>query len=300
MNLRQLEYFVTIADAGSFTRAADELTVAQPSLSQQMKALERELGGALLERLPKGVRLTAAGKAFLPEARTAVAHAERAARAARSALGVAAGELELATVTSVAYGVLPPSLQRWHADYPGVALTLQEFRHRRTLEEAVRSGTGDIAVGPRPREWNGPVVQLGWEEFVVVLPYGDPLAARAGGIPVEALRERDWVMFAPDHGLSDVLRFVCARAGFTPRSAVVTAQVASAAHLAAAGLGIALIPDNVVPAGLEAEVRRLRAPVVRPLVAFTRQAFGPTADAFLGVLRAQEWRPRPRGAVVLD
>src|SRR5216684_4016111 len=76
VNLRQLEYFPAIADEGSFSRAAERLLVAQPSLSQQMKSLEHELGGALLERLPKGVRLTAAGKAFMSEARIAVAHAE--------------------------------------------------------------------------------------------------------------------------------------------------------------------------------------------------------------------------------
>ena len=73
MNLRQLRYILAIADEGSFTRAAERLFVAQPSLSQQIKSLERELGGPLLERLPKGVRLTTAGKAFIPEARAAVA-----------------------------------------------------------------------------------------------------------------------------------------------------------------------------------------------------------------------------------
>jgi DNA-binding MarR family transcriptional regulator len=106
VNLRQLHYLLAIADQGSFTRAAEQLLVAQPSLSQQIKSLEQELGGPLLERLPKSVRLTAAGKAFLPEARAAVAHAERARRDARSALGLHAGELEVATVTSVAFGLL--------------------------------------------------------------------------------------------------------------------------------------------------------------------------------------------------
>jgi DNA-binding transcriptional LysR family regulator len=76
MNLRQLRYFMAIADQGSFTRAAEQLLVAQPSLSQQIKSLEQDIGGPLLERLPTGVRLTAAGKALLPEARAAVAHAE--------------------------------------------------------------------------------------------------------------------------------------------------------------------------------------------------------------------------------
>src|SRR5947208_16101449 len=106
MNLRQLHYFLAIADEGSFTRASERLLVAQPSLSQQIKSLEQELGGPLLERLPKGVRLTAAGNAFLTEARAAVTHAGRARRDARSALGLLAGDLEVATVTSVAFGVL--------------------------------------------------------------------------------------------------------------------------------------------------------------------------------------------------
>src|SRR6478736_2338876 len=91
MNLRQLQYFVAIADEGSFTRAAERLLVAQPSLSQQMKGLERELGGQLFERLPNGVRLTAAGKAFMADARLAVTHAAHATRSARSALGLEAG-----------------------------------------------------------------------------------------------------------------------------------------------------------------------------------------------------------------
>src|SRR6476646_6297177 len=102
VNLRQLEYFVVIAEEGSFTRAAEHLLVAQPSLSQQIGALEAELGGPLLERLPRGVRLTMAGQNFLPEARAAVGHADRARRAVRMALTLESGQLEIATVTSAA------------------------------------------------------------------------------------------------------------------------------------------------------------------------------------------------------
>jgi DNA-binding MarR family transcriptional regulator len=147
MNLRQLHYLLAIADEGSFTRAAEHLLVAQPSLSQQIKSLERELGGPLLERLPKGVRLTAAGKAFLPEARAAVTHAERARRNARSALGLEAGELEVATVTSVAFGVLPPAFERWRERYPGMTITLREYTHRRpsTTQSASESATSPSA-----------------------------------------------------------------------------------------------------------------------------------------------------------
>ncbi len=97
VNLLQLRYFVSIAEEGSFTRAAERLLVAQPSLSQHIKSLEHELGGALLERIPKGVRLTAAGKEFLPEARAAIKHADRAKHNARSVFGLEGGELEVAT-----------------------------------------------------------------------------------------------------------------------------------------------------------------------------------------------------------
>src|SRR5881394_3084112 len=139
MNLRQLQYLVAIADEGSFSRAAERLFVAQPSLSQQIKSLERELGGQLLERLPSGVRLTGAGKAFVSDARSA-----------RGALGLEAGELEVATVTSIAFGVLPPAFELWHARYPATTIVLREYQHRRALDDAVRAGAGDIAVGPRP------------------------------------------------------------------------------------------------------------------------------------------------------
>src|SRR5438105_510818 len=127
LNLRQLHFFLAVADEGSFTRAAERLFVAQPSLSQQIKSLEQELGGPLLERLPKGVRLTAAGKAFVTEARGAVTHAASARRSARSVFGLESGELEVATVTSVAFGVLPSAFRTWHERYPGTTIALRQY-----------------------------------------------------------------------------------------------------------------------------------------------------------------------------
>src|SRR5436305_8213743 len=100
MNLRQLEYFVVIADTGSLTAAAERLFVSQPSLSQQIAALEQELGGQLLERLPRGVRLTIAGQSLLAEARAAIRNADRGRHAVRSALELEAGQLEVADTTS--------------------------------------------------------------------------------------------------------------------------------------------------------------------------------------------------------
>ncbi len=299
MNLRQLRYFMAIAEEESFSRASTRLLIAQPSLSQQIKSLEQELGGPLLERLPTGVRLTSAGTAFLPEARSAVTHADRAARNARSALGLDAGEVEVATVTSVAYGVLPPAFKLWHERYPGTTIALREYTHRTALVEAVRGGVGDIAVGPRPSDWSGPVAELGWEEFVVVLPASDPLASSGRTVALDALAERDWVLFGTDHGLSELILGACAAAGFTPRRTVQTAQVAAASQLAAAGLGVTVVPSNVVPAGLQAAVRRLSKPLVRQIVAFTRQDWPPLADAFLAALGEQAWEQRPRSATIV-
>src|SRR6476659_8891943 len=113
MNLRRLSSFLTLVEEGSFTRAARRLGIAQPSLSQQIRTLEAEVGGPLLERLPRGVRLTPAGRALLPEAQAAVRAAERAGAAARMALGLEAGELEVATLLSMAVGILPHAMGQW-------------------------------------------------------------------------------------------------------------------------------------------------------------------------------------------
>src|SRR5260370_28946692 len=164
-------------------------------------------------------------------------------------------------------------------------MTRGEDAHRSALEEAVGFGVGYVAVGPRPPEWNGPVVEIGWEEFVAVLPASDPLARNKRSVALEQLAERDWVLFGPDHGLSQLILEVCARAGFAPRRTVQTGQVAAAGHLAAAGLGVTIIPSNIVPIGLGAAIRHLKPPLARQLVAFTRQDFSPLAAPLLEMLK---------------
>src|SRR5919198_131247 len=245
MNLRHLRSFVAVAEEGSFTKAARRMGIAQPSLSQQIRALESDLGGALIERLARGIRLTSAGKALLPEAQAAVRAAERASTAARTALGLEAGELEVATLLSMAVGILPGAAARWLERYPAIGIRMREYTHRSLLEEEVRNGVGDIAIGPRPVAWPGPVERLGWEELVVVLPFSDSLAGEST-IRLEALADRQWILFQPGHGLTDVVVAACRRAGFQPRVAVRTTQVEAATRLAAAGLGPAMVPDNVV------------------------------------------------------
>src|SRR6201995_6018713 len=209
MNLRQLEYFVAIAESGSLTQAAERLLVPQPSLSQQIQTLEAELGGPLLERLPRGVRLTAAGQELLGEARATLRHAQRARRRVRQALQLEVVPLDVAVTTSAALGILPVVLRDWQQRHPEIEVSLLEFPHRRALDEAVRDGAGDVAVGSLPDRWPGQVRALGWEEFVLVLPDGDPLLERAS-VELGQLHERRWVHFAPPHGLVEVVDLCCA------------------------------------------------------------------------------------------
>src|SRR5437763_668990 len=206
MNFRQLECFIAVVDEGSFTRAARRLGITQPSLSQHIKTLESELDGAVLDRLPRGVSLTPAGRALLPEARLAVRALERGRQGARSALAVELGELEIATVLSMAVGLLPRHIGIWHERHPNVSIRLHEFRHRTLLEDAVEQGVADFAVGPQPiTAWDGPLETVAWEEFVIVVGSSDELAARRS-VRLEELRDLELALSHPDHGLARLVQ----------------------------------------------------------------------------------------------
>ncbi|MFJ4963337.1 LysR family transcriptional regulator [Streptomyces sp. NPDC088729] len=287
--LRQLEYFVTIVDEGSFTRAAAALNVTQPGLSHQFQALEKELGGRLVERLPRGVRLTAAGRAMLPSARAALAEVRRATTAARRATGVASGELQLATLYSISFGVLPRVLAVWRSHHPDLRITLFEYERMDDLAAAMEAGKADVAIGPEPPDWRGAVRPLGVEEFLLVASADDPLAASATGpsVPLAELAERDWVHFTPPSGLADILDQACAGAGFRPRVALRTQQASFAANFADAGMGIALIPANNISRDFGGRLFRPDPPVRRTLSAYAHGSPDSVTSAFLDLVAAE-------------
>ena len=298
MNFRQLECFVAVVDEGSFTRAARRIGITQPSLSQHIRSLELELEGAVLDRLPRGVSLTPAGRTLLPEARTAVRALERGRQEDRSALALELGELEIATVLSMAVGVLPRHIGVWHERHPNVSIRLHEFRHRVLLEDAVEQGVADFAIGPRPvRGWDGPPETLGWDQIVVVVARNDPLAERSH-VKLQDLCDREWVLYHPDHGLAGVVEEICRGAGFRPRGTVRTSQAEGAVRLAAVGLGIALVPDNIVLAAVDCTVLRLAPRLIRDICVYARTDWSSTAAAFVDVLR-EDARPRPRNALLI-
>jgi DNA-binding transcriptional LysR family regulator len=142
------------------------------------------------------------------------------------------------------------------------------------------------------------VRKLGWEEFVVVLPREDPLARRVS-LPLSALASREWVVFPRDHGLNDLVTTACQAAGFEPTRAVETSQVETAARLAAAGIGPAMVPENIVPEGLDAAIVRLDPPVGRELTVYARAEWAPLDAAFVELITEVGWRPIPAGAFVI-
>ncbi|MEU6970313.1 LysR family transcriptional regulator [Kitasatospora aureofaciens] len=313
--LRQLEYLAAVVDTGSFTRAAEQLHVTQPALSHQIRALETALGGPLLERLPRSVRLTPTGRAVLPHARAALAEADRLQAVARRATGLEEGELEVAAVYSISLGILPPVLRAWHRRHPGVRIRLREYAHADRLQEAMAAGRADLAIGPAPEGWEGPIRELGVEEFTVVLAADDPLASdfraddglcagrregrsegrTAGSVALGALADRAWVHYAPDNGLADLLDQACARAGFHPRAAVRAEQTSAAPLLAAAGLGPALVPADIIPPQFDGLLLRPDPPIRRTLTAYTRTRPDPLTVAFAELL-AERARINPAAA----
>ncbi|MGW5352648.1 LysR family transcriptional regulator [Streptomyces sp. NPDC004031] len=284
MSLRQMEYFVTVVEADSFTRAAELLHVTQPALSHQIKALERHVGGPLLERLPRGVRLTAMGRAFLPHAELAVRSAAQAERAARAAAGAEGGEIHVAAVHSVAAGLLPPAFARWRRDHPGVQLVLHEYARDADLDDAMARGVADLAVGHGGDGADAAArAVIGEEEVVVVLPPGDPLAG-GGPVRLAALAGRDWVRCAMEPVVDGrpFIDLACERAGFAPRGAVRTEHTTTAVAMAAAGAGVVAVPSYAVPPGTPAV--SLTPPWRRPLHAWARAAFSPPVAEMISYL----------------
>lgn len=301
MTLRQMEYFLAVVEEGSFSQAANRLNVTQPALSQQVKSLEDGLGAELVERLGRGVRITAAGRAYVPFARAALAANGRGRRAVHEVATGMAGELELATVISVGVGVLLRPLLVWHEEMPGVTIRVAEFSHRRALEEFTESGSPDLAIGPTPVNWDGETVPLGNERFVLILGKEDPLAREVkryrgrppraavrsiGTLPLAALADQHWVLFDRANGLSEFVEGHLVAAGLrVPRASLRTTQFMMAATVAASGMGPTLIPANVVPADLDCIVCEPDPPLLRSLSAYSRGSLSGLVGRFIDLIR---------------
>ncbi|MCU1499473.1 MAG: transcriptional regulator [Acidimicrobiales bacterium] len=269
LSLRQVEYLVAVVDLGSVSRAAALLRVTQPTVSHQIALLEKRVGVALFDRVGRGVRPTAAGRALAGTGREMLELGRRGLEGAR-ATGSTQEVLTIGIVSSLAATILPPALAAWREDESAVTVRVREHLRRDELVDSLQRSDSAVAIAAPPDGWPGEVVALGWERYVLVLPPGSPLLGRGRAPGLEALAEVEWVLFDADHGLHDLVQQACADAGFSPRPAVRTRQIDTAVRLAAAGLGPAIVPAISVPtehAGLVAPFR----PALRRQVA----AFGP-------------------------
>jgi len=283
LSLRQLEYLVAVVDLGSLSRAAALLHVTQPTVSHQLALLERRVGVALFDRVGRGVRPTPAGRALAATGREVLEVGRRGLDGARAA-GSAQEVLTIAIVSSLAATILPPALAAWRLEEPDVVVRLREHLRRDDLVESLQRSETEVGIAAPPDGWAGPRSELGWERYVMVLPPGSPLLGRRHPVDLAALAEVEWVLFDPDHGLHDLVQGACADAGFSPRAAVRTRQIDTAARLAAAGLGPTIVPAISVPPEHAALVARFRPTLRRPVAAFGPGLARPVVQRFLAHL----------------
>lgn len=264
MELRHLRYFVAVAEAQHFTRAAKALGMGQPPLSQQVQSLEREIGTPLFKRHSRGVALTDAGRAFLEDAQRILRDADQATERARRVARGEQGRIRVGMINSAPFhALIPQVIREFRKRYPNVALTLDEGTTP-GLAAAVRNETVDLAFVRPLLETDRSLAMepLLDEEMLVALPSGHALCARAR-VPLLALSIEPFVLFprAVGAGLHDEIVRACRDAGFSPRVVQETSQVTSIVNLVAAGLGVSIVPASMQQANIEGVTYR---PIRKP------------------------------------
>ncbi|MGW5618692.1 LysR family transcriptional regulator [Streptomyces sp. NPDC003877] len=283
-SLRALECLVAVADTGSITQAALLLHSSQPAVSHQIASLEREARTALLRREARGVRLTAAGRVAVADARRAVEAATAAVRSARAVGEAGGGSLRIGCAQSLTVALLAPVLRDWRRRHPDVAIALRELA---VMDEAlglVESDDVDVAVLPDPPSDRFHVAAVAEEEIVLAAPTGHPLAQRAA-LRIQDLDGAPLVQFTPDNGLGAWLDRSFARAGVHPETVMRTSVTTAAPQLAAAGLGVAVCPVSAVSAGFPGVVRPFSPRWTRQLMAVTSAEPDPLVARFIAGLR---------------
>ncbi|EMM9454053.1 LysR family transcriptional regulator [Pseudomonas aeruginosa] len=248
MELRHLRYFIAVAEELHFGRAAELLGISQPPLSQQIQALEEEIGARLFERTNRRVELTDAGRLFLDESRQVLAQVDKAVLLARRAHLGELGELKIGFTSSAPFtSTIPSSIHAFRKAYPDVHLDLQEMSSRQVLkallEESLQVGVIRPLALPDAVHW----VELFREPLVAVLRADHPLAAGSeDGLAIAALAEEPFVFFPRSYGtgLYDQVIALTRQAGFSPRIAQEASEAMTIIGLVSAGLGVSILPAS--------------------------------------------------------
>lgn len=303
MELRHLRYFVAVAEELSFTRAAERLHIGQPPLSQQIQALEAEVGAQLLERSKRWVRLTEPGKLFLADARRVLALSEQAVATARRAQRGEAGELRIGFTFSTPFTPLFATvINRYRQRYPDVTLTLHEMATSPQIA-AIEQRQLDLGF-VRPPEAAVPdsvvLATLRHDPLVAVLAADSPLAGQAQ-VRVADLQGQPFIMYpkAAGTGIYPQIFRLCREAGFAPQIAMEAGEASTIIGLVAAGCGISVLPGSF-------DSIRMDGVCYRPLadaeatttlsLALRQDARGALVEAFVALAKAAaaEIGDRPR------
>jgi DNA-binding transcriptional LysR family regulator len=288
MELRHLRYFLAVAEELNFTRAAKRLNIAQPPLTQQIKALEAEMGVTLFDRTGYRVELTDAGHSFVPQVARILADVRNAVVIAKRAAVGEVGHVRVGFTESASFNPLvTATFRNFQVSYPEVELSLEESPST-VLATALREGRIDAAfVRPPLRTGEGIALHLiDEEEMVVAIPSNHPLAQRPD-LDIRDLAEETFVLYPRTErpGLADTVIAACEKAGFAPKVKQYTPQLSSTINLVAASLGISIVPRSM--RGLQPEAvtyKRLRDPKLTALLGVAHR----TGEVSAPVLRFVE------------
>ena len=293
LELRQLRYFVTVAEELHFGRAALRLHMTQPPLSQAIAALEVLLGAPLFLRNRRTVALTPAGSALLPEARRMLAEGDGLPELVRRAATGETGRLALAFITSADYSVLPPFLRRYSERYPAVHLLLREATSDVQIEELLRGRIdAGLLIPPLPDKARAELdyMKVLDEPLILCAPTG--LGLPPGGAPVrlQEVPPLPLIIFPRDvsPALHDAILSCWRAAGVTPVIGQQAIQMQTIVGLVSAGMGLALVPQsvsNLMRPGVEYRALADSTPSVETGIAWRRDNPSPVLQGFLELLR---------------
>ncbi len=245
MEIHQLRYACAVADTGSFSRGAERCQIAQPSLSQQILKLEEDLGARLFDRLGRSIRLTEAGRAFLPYARSVLDTLD----AARSSVALQGtdvrGNLSVGVIPTVAPYLMPDYVAGFTRTFPEAKMRIVE-ETTPVLVEGLRDLSIDLAIFALPlRHKDLEVVPLRTELLFAALPKGHPHAG-SESLFLKELRGEPFVMLRDGHCFRDLSLLACSGARITPNIAFESSQFSSVLAMVGAGLGISVVPEMAV------------------------------------------------------
>jgi LysR family hydrogen peroxide-inducible transcriptional activator len=256
MELHQLRYFCAVAETGSFSRAAEQSHISQPSLSQQILKLEDELGARLFDRLGRSVRLTDLGKTFLPRARAVLRELEAAKGDVVEHKDSVGGVVTIGVIPTVAPYLLPPYLTTFSKKFPQARLTVVE-EITPVLLDRLRAGTIDVAILASPiRGHEFEFTPLLTEPLFAALPAKHKLAARRS-LSLKDLRSEPFLLLRDGHCFRATAVAACDRARLNPQIIFESGQFSSLLSMVGAGMRVSIVPEMAIEKSAQCKYVRI-------------------------------------------